>query len=60
LIAAAYYTIPIGLFYIVRERRTAIPYPLGAGFDRHLTKPVNPDTIETLIRQLIELKANRE
>jgi hypothetical protein len=27
LIAAAYYAIPIGLFYIVRERRTAIPYP---------------------------------
>jgi CheY-like chemotaxis protein len=29
---------------------------LGAGFDRHLTKPVDPDTIETLIRQLVELK----
>ena len=27
MIAAAYYAIPIGLFYIVRERRAAIPYP---------------------------------
>ncbi len=33
---------------------------LDAGFDRHLTKPVNPDTIETLIQQLLELKRKRE
>jgi signal transduction histidine kinase/CheY-like chemotaxis protein len=33
---------------------------LSAGFDRHLTKPVNPDTIEALIRQLVESNPNRE
>jgi CheY-like chemotaxis protein len=33
---------------------------LSAGFDRHLTKPVNPDTIEILIRQLVELQPDRE
>jgi signal transduction histidine kinase/ActR/RegA family two-component response regulator len=33
---------------------------LSAGFDRHLTKPVNPDTIETLIEQLVDLKLNRK
>jgi CheY-like chemotaxis protein len=33
---------------------------LSSGFDRHLTKPVNPDAIEALIKQLIESKNNRE
>jgi len=34
---------------------------LAAGFDRHLTKPVDPNTIETLIEQLVALKkSNRE
>jgi signal transduction histidine kinase/CheY-like chemotaxis protein len=27
LIASAYYAIPVGLYYLVRERRTEIPYP---------------------------------